>query len=65
MLKVGIHCDGCAKKVTKVLNKIEGKKESFFKRKLFEFFVYFKFHCQVSLFSALLFLPKRLRDVLD
>jgi len=43
VLKVGIHCDGCAKKVTKVLNKIEGKKESFFKRKLFEFFVYFKF----------------------
>ncbi|KAG2560011.1 hypothetical protein PVAP13_8KG032702 [Panicum virgatum] len=24
VLKVGIHCDGCAKKVTKVLNKIEG-----------------------------------------
>jgi len=43
VLKVGIHCDGCAKKVTKVLNKIEGKKESFFKRKLFEFFVYFNF----------------------
>jgi hypothetical protein len=30
VLKVNIHCDGCEKKVKKILHKIDGKKESFF-----------------------------------
>lgn len=29
-LKVNIHCDGCLKKVKKVLHKIDGKTFSFF-----------------------------------
>ena len=27
MLKVNIHCDGCEKKVKKILHKIDGKKD--------------------------------------
>jgi len=30
VLKVNIHCDGCEKKVKKILHKIDGKKEIFF-----------------------------------
>lgn len=40
VLKVNIHCDGCEKKVRKILHKIDGKKESFFKPNCYFFCLY-------------------------
>ena len=65
MLKVGIHCEGCAKKVRKVLNKIEGKKlkKAFLNANCLNFFVYVFTVRSVCSRSTFFFSP--LRDVLD
>jgi hypothetical protein len=38
VLKVNIHCDGCQKKVKKILHKIEGE-DKVFKIKLLQLFI--------------------------
>lgn len=42
-LKVGIHCEGCLKKVKRVLHKINGNKEIFYKCKFLYSLVIFPF----------------------